>query len=145
MKKSATFNSLGERSCEIKGGNGCNDVNVNSIDIAAISGPPHLISQLFSPRLLKAAPFSYSLAVLCVYILSLFVLYNYGCFGVHFYPHFFVSTDIMVIIGDYISQITGADLIFSFCLPYMADSYNAKMVCFGMLIDINIATPSRYG
>ena len=34
--------------------------------IAAISWPPPLISQLFSPRLFKAAPFFHSLAVFCV-------------------------------------------------------------------------------
>ena len=31
--------------------------------IAAISWPPPLISQLFSPRLFKAAPFFHSLAI----------------------------------------------------------------------------------
>ena len=64
------FKSLGEKCCELKGGdyelNGCNDVNDNNDFvheciiigfIASISWWPHLMSQLFSPRLLKAAPF----------------------------------------------------------------------------------------
>ena len=43
--------------------------------IAAISWPPPLISQLFSPRLFKATPFFHSLAVF-VWISLLFVLYK---------------------------------------------------------------------
>ena len=43
--------------------------------IAAISWPPPLILQLFSPRLFKAAPFFHSLAVF-VWISLLFVLYK---------------------------------------------------------------------
>ena len=43
--------------------------------IAAISWPPPLISQLFSPRLFKVAPFFHSLAVF-VWISLLFVLYK---------------------------------------------------------------------
>ena len=42
--------------------NGCISININ----AAISWLPPLISQLFSPRLFKAAPFFHSLAVFCV-------------------------------------------------------------------------------
>ena len=43
--------------------------------IAAISWLPPLISQLFSPRLFKAAPFFHSLTVF-VWISLLFVLYK---------------------------------------------------------------------
>ena len=71
--------SLGEKSCEIKGGsqemaammlmlkhfdNGCGLLKFISINIiAAISWPPPLIPQFFSPRLFKAAPFFHSLVV----------------------------------------------------------------------------------
>ena len=51
-------------------------IKIFSINIiAAISWPPPLISQLFSPRLFKAAPFFHSLAVF-VWISLLFVLYK---------------------------------------------------------------------
>ena len=43
--------------------------------IAAISWSPHLILKLFSPRLFKATPFFYSLAVF-MQISLLFVLYK---------------------------------------------------------------------
>ena len=71
--------SLGEKSCEIKGGgqemsammlmlinfnNAQPLLKLFSIYItAAISWLPPLILQLFSPRIFKTAPFFYSLAV----------------------------------------------------------------------------------
>ena len=67
MKKGAVLKSLGEKSCEIKGGGQqmaammlilitlLKFISINII--AAICWPPPLISQLFSPRLFKAAPF----------------------------------------------------------------------------------------
>ena len=46
--------------------NGCNDINTNSVNIiAAISWPPPLISQLFSPRIFKATPFFTAWLFLC--------------------------------------------------------------------------------
>ena len=43
--------------------------------IAAISWPPPLISQLFSPRIFKATPFFHSLSVFCLDFTS-FVVYK---------------------------------------------------------------------
>ena len=81
MKKGAVLKSLGEKSCEIKGGgqqmavimlmlinfnNGCALLKFISINIIAANfWPPPLISQFFfSPRLFKAAAlFFHSLAV----------------------------------------------------------------------------------
>ena len=77
MKNGAALKSLGEKSSEIKGGgqelaammlilinfnNGCVCIGKIYI-IAAISWPPPLISQLFSPRCFKAVPFFHSFAV----------------------------------------------------------------------------------
>ena len=75
-KNSAALKSLGEKSCKIKGGgqemaammlmlisfnNWCALLKLISINIiAAISWPPSLISQLFSPRLLRAALFFFT-------------------------------------------------------------------------------------
>ena len=42
--------------------------------MAAISWPPPLISQLFSPRLSKATPFFHRLAVLCGFHLFLYFI-----------------------------------------------------------------------
>ena len=61
MKKGAALKSLCEKSCEIKGGDQqmaamiLNFISINII--AAICWPPPLISQLFSHRFFKAAPF----------------------------------------------------------------------------------------
>ena len=99
MKNDAALKILGEKSCKIKGGgqelaammlmlinfnNACEFFSINII--AAISWPPPLISQLFSPRLFKAAPFFTAWLFLCGFHFFLYFIRPqnhaayYGCY-----------------------------------------------------------------